>query len=317
MREVLKSYLEYICGKDNVEVDALLSEKTNFKIGGPAKFFVTVPNKAVLLRLVSALKFIEEDFFIIGGGYNILAGDYGFDGVVVKLGFSEILDNGPFLYADAGARLGDVLNFAKERTLSGLEFAVGIPGTVGGAVFMNAGAYGGQLSDVLVCADVLVDGAVVNMNATELRLKYRTSIFQKRKDWIILGAYFYLSSGNHDDIEAKQNELFQKRLASQPYYEASAGSTFRRPRPTFYVGTTIRDLGLQGLVIGGAQISEKHAGFIINKGGATARDVIKVVNTIKREVYKKFGVRLRLENVRLGRFTKSLPLHPSKAPAGS
>jgi len=300
MKQVLQNYLEHICGADFVEANALLSEKTNFKIGGPAKFFVRVMSKAILLKLVSALKFIEEDFFIIGGGYNILASDNGYDGVVIKCEFAEILDNGPFVYADAGASLGDVVNFAMEKNLSGLEWAIGIPGTVGGAVFMNAGAYGGEVKDVLVCADILIDGQVVNMNATQLNLSYRTSVFQKKHDWIIIGAYFYLRCGDGAKIKKKQDELFKKRLASQPYYENSAGSTFRRPRPDFYVGTTIQELGLSGYTVGGAQVSTKHAGFIVNNGSATARDVKKLIAHIKRRVYQSHGVRLKPEVILIG-----------------
>jgi len=299
VRNVLKSYLEHLCGEEFVHEDKPLAELTNFRIGGPAKFFVRVQNKANLIRLVSALTFVEEDFFVIGGGFNILASDDGFDGVVINLDFAEILDNGTFIYADAGAKMDDVLEFAKERALSGLEWAIGLPGTVGGAVFMNAGAYGGEIKDVVVCVDVLTEGQVVNMDATKLKFSYRTSIFQKKKDWIILGAYFYLKNGKICEIVKKQEELFAKRLTSQPYHDASAGSTFRRPRPDFYVGTAIKELGLQGTSVGGAQVSTKHAGFIVNNGGATAADVEKLVRKIKRAVYTAYNERLQTEYVQL------------------
>ena len=300
MKHVLKNYLEHICGKEFVEQDKPLSELTSFKIGGPAKFFVRAQNKATLLRLVSALNFIEENFFVIGGGFNILAGDGGYDGVIIKCDFDEILDNGPFIYADAGAKMGDVLEFAKDKNLSGLEWAIGIPGTVGGMVYMNAGAFGGEIADVLVCVDVLVDDQVVNINAQDLKLGYRKSIFQKQKDWIILGAYFYLRKGFKEAIEKTQNIYLKKRTTSQPTDMPNAGSTFRRPKPTFYVGSTIQSLGLQGYTVGGAQISTKHAGFIVNNGGATCRDVKKIIKHVKRCVFEKFGERLRPEYVTLG-----------------
>jgi len=296
MKQVLKNYLEHLCGEEFVFMDFPLSELTSFKIGGPAKFFVSVQSKAVLIRLLSALHFIEEKNFIIGGGTKVLASDKGYDGVVIKLDFAEILDNGTFVYADAGAKFQDVLEFAKDKELSGLEWAAGLPGTVGGAIFMNAGAYGKEISDVVVCVDVLVNGNVVNMDATQLCFSHRTSIFQKNK-WVVLGAYFYLEHGKKSAIQKKQNETFKKRISSQPYFTPSAGSTFRRPRPDFFVGTAIQELGLQGLCIGGAQVSTKHAGFIVNNGGATAQDVKKIIEQIKKEVYKKYKERLRPEYV--------------------
>jgi len=298
MRQVLKSYIEYICGCESVEENVMLSTRTTFRIGGPAKFFVTVDSKEQLVRLVSALKFIEEPFFIIGLGANILASDKGFDGVVIKLCFDEIVDNENFVYVDAGASLGKVVNFAKERGLSGLEWACGIPGTIGGATFMNAGAFGGSMSDVVTMVDVLQGAEVKTIDATQLDFGYRSSAFQLNRDWIILGVYLYLKKGDKKDIEKKQKEYLKKRNSIQPQ-EPSAGSIFKKPSEGFYVGKVVEELGLKGLSVGRAMISDKHAGFIINKGGAKSQDVEEIINIIKEKVLQKYCVVLNEEVIRI------------------
>ena len=295
VKSILKSYLVYLCGEENVEEDVPLSTKTTFCIGGPAKFFVVVPSKEVLKRLVSALRFIEEKFYVLGLGANTLALDEGYDGVVVKLGFSEIVENATFVYADAGVILGDLVNFASERGMSGMEWATGIPATVGGAIFMNAGAHGYSMADICVCVDVLIDGEVVNMHTKQLKLGYRTSVFHKKREWIILGAYFSLSRGDRQEIESNC-ALFQNKRSGTPELGPSAGSVFKRPRQDFYVGKAVDELGFRGKCIGGACVSEKHAGIIVNKGGATSKDVLSLVKLIKKEVYKKHGIRLQMEN---------------------
>ena len=304
MQKVLKSYLEYLCGAKNVGENVLLSTKTTFQIGGAAKFFVTVRSREVLLKLLSALNYIEEPWFIIGAGANLLAPDKGFDGVVIKLGFDEIVQNGAFLYADAGCSLGKLAMEAQRRLLSGLEWLVGIPGTVGGGVYMNAGAYGGSFSDCCVCVDVLrndEEGFVIEtIDAPRLKFAYRKSIFQRRKNWVILGAYFHLSHGVAKDIQAKMNENNEKRRKSIPT-QPSGGSTFRKPAPDFYVGTTIERLGFKGGRIGGAMVSDKHAGIIVNVGGATEKDVLELAKKIKKVVFDETGARLELEYERISK----------------
>lgn len=295
MEQVLKSYLEYICGKENVGENVVLSSKTTFKIGGPARWFVTVPTKEALMRLISTLNYIEQKWFVIGTGANILASDNGYDGVIIRLGFRDIIDNGCFVYADAGAALKRLCNFAREQSLSGLEFASGIPGTVGGALFMNAGAHGGQISDVVAMADVLVDGEVKTLNALELSFKYRHSIFHKKPGWIILGAYFFLKKcADKTEIAAKEQMLASVRMQSQPT-EPSAGSVFKRPSPDFAVGKAIDELGLKGTRIGGARISDKHAGFIINTGNATCKDVLALIKLVRRKIKQKHDLYLQTE----------------------
>jgi len=295
MDQILKSYLEYICGKENVQEFVALSTKTTFRIGGPARWFVTVPTKEALVRLVSALNFIEQPWFVIGAGANVLAADKGYDGVCLRLGFSEIADNGCFIYADAGASLRKLSNFAREHGLSGLEFAAGIPGTVGGAVFMNAGAHGGEMAGVVAMADVLIGGEIKSLDVRELRFGHRDSIFRRRRDWIILGAYFFLK--NHkttDEIAATEAMFAAVRRESQPL-QASAGSIFRRPHPDFAVGEVVDKLGLKGVQIGGARISDKHAGFIVNTGGATSKDVLALIKLIRKKVKQEHNVNLKTE----------------------
>jgi len=297
MNQILKTYLEHICGSENVFENLPLSQKTTFKIGGSAKFFVVARSKEILFKLISALRYIEEKFFIIGNGSNLLVSDKGYDGVVVKLGSAEIIDNGPFVYVDAGVSLAKVMAFARDKELTGLEWSVGIPATVGGAVYMNAGAHGSAMSDTVVCVDILIDGQLKTLQSTQLKFSYRKSIFQKQKDWIILGAYFHLKKDKISSITKREKEYKTKR-AGQPI-EPSAGSTFKRPANDFFVGKVVEELGLKGRQIGNAQISDKHAGFIVNKGGATAKDVDRLISTIRKRVFEKHGVRLKLEYERV------------------
>jgi len=294
MDAVLKTYLEYICGKENVECDVSISTKTTLRVGGPAKFFVIVAGKEILIRLISALDYIDTPYYIIGNGSNILAHDKGFDGVLIKLGFNEIVHNGSFIYADAGVSLAKVAKFARTNNLSGLEWTSGIPATVGGAVYMNAGAHGSNIADVVVCVDILKNGEIVNLDSEKLGFCYRKSIFHKKKDWIILGAYFFLKSGDGLDIYKKELEYRERRILSQPW-EPNAGSTFKRPREDFYVGSAIEELGLKGKRVGGAEVSTKHAGFIINKGNAKYSDVMKLVRMIKKEIKERHEINLKLE----------------------
>jgi len=295
MEQVLTSYLEYICGKENVAEFVPMQTKTTFRIGGPARWFVTVPTKEALMRLISTLNYIEQRWFIIGTGANLLVSDDGYNGVVIKLGFKDIIDNGCFIYADAGASLKRLCNFAREQLLSGLEFATGIPATVGGAVYMNAGAHGGQISDVVAMVDVLIGGEVKTLDARKLGFDYRKSVFHKRANWIILGAYFYLKKcSDKTEIIAKEQEFTTRRLQSQPA-SPSAGSVFKRPSPDFAVGKAVDELGLKGTQIGGACISDKHAGFIVNTGNATCDDVLRLIKLVRKKIKQKHNIYLQTE----------------------
>lgn len=295
MEQVLKSYLEHTVGAENVRENISMRTKTTLRIGGNARFYVEVQSKESLVRLVGALKYIDYPYFVIGLGANLLCPDEGYNGVVIRLMFKDIIDNQCFIYADAGATLRSVCKFACERELSGLEWAVGIPATIGGAVFMNAGAHGGEISQVVAMVDVLTTyGEIKTLDHKQLKFGHRKSVFHNKPDWVILGAYFYLNAGSKESIIALENEYLQKRKNTQPT-EPNAGSVFRRPAPDFAVGKAIDELGLKGKAIGGAKVSEKHAGFIVNTGEATAADVLALIKLIKREVFKTYKVRLTPE----------------------
>lgn len=308
MEQVLRGYLEHICGRENVRENVELSTKTTFRIGGPARFFVVVKSKEKLARLVSALLFIEYPWRIIGGGSNILASDRGFEGVVIRLGFCEIIENGNFVYADAGASLAGLCKRAVELGQGGLEFACGIPGTVGGAVRGNAGAFGSCVGEHIVIVDVLRGGEIVSVEARECGFGYRRSAFKRNGD-IILGAYFHLQSAPPEEIRKRMEELGERRRASQPA-GASAGSVFKNPETasallfskTFMTAETrtsagemIERAGLKGVRVGGAEVSRAHGNFIVNVGGATSGDVEALVRVVRKRVREMFGVRLALE----------------------
>ena len=295
VEKVLLSYLEHICGKVNVRENVPLSNLTTFNIGGPARFVVTVQTKDALVRLVSALIYIEYPFKIIGSGSNILASDDGFDGVVVKLGFREIVENGNFIYADAGASLVSVSKRACELGFSGVEFACGIPGTIGGAVIGNVGAFGSCMKDIVVMVDVLEieTGEIRSLDNIECGFDYRESLFKSSTKYIILGAYLGLLKDDKNNIQFRMDMNNQKRIESQPK-GSCAGSIFRNPTG-YSAGAIIDGLGLKGTRVGGAVISDKHANFIMNDGNATAKDVTDLINMIQERAQKEKGLDLLLE----------------------
>ncbi|MDR1917969.1 MAG: UDP-N-acetylmuramate dehydrogenase [Christensenellaceae bacterium] len=292
MKDILLNYLVHICGAENVAENVPLSQKTTFRIGGNARYFVTVPTANALFRLLSALNFLEQKYFIIGLGANILADSSGYNGVIIKLGFNKITHNDEFIYADAGAKLGVVANYARENGLSGLEWCVGIPATIGGACFMNCGAFGKSMEDVVAMVDVIYDGEIKTLTNKEIAYSYRHSIFQDRP-MIIIGAYLKMTKGDPEQIGAAMKEILIKR--SNHPKEPSAGSVFLRPYDGFYVGKEIEKLGLKGHTVGGAKVSDEHANFIINNGGATSDDVLNLIDEIKTKVKSATGVELRHE----------------------
>lgn len=277
--------------------DEPLKKHTSFKIGGNAKLFV-VPESDSALSLL--LKKCNEDgvrTLILGNGSNMLVSDEGIDAVVILMlreaGEIKLLDE-TTVYCDAGVSLTRLCRFALENSLSGLEFAFGIPGSVGGAVYMNAGAYGGEIKDVITKCDYLTpDGDCCSMEAKDMALGYRTSIFNKN-NCVITGAYFSLKKDSPDLIKDRMNDFLSRRKDKQPLEYPSAGSTFKRPEG-YFAGALIEQSGLKGYSIGGAQVSEKHAGFVINKGNATAKDVVSLVEYIKKKVKEDSGVDLEPE----------------------
>lgn len=273
-----------------------LAAHCTFKIGGPAQLFVQPQTEQQLCSAAALCKEQAVRYYLLGNGSNILFADEGFAGVVIDISAlgSDIAVEGNTLTAGAGVRLAALCRAALEHGLSGLEFAYGIPGTVGGAVYMNAGAYGGEMKDVLTVVRYLTaEGEVVQASAAELDLSYRHSIFEENGG-CILSAQFALQPGNAADIRAKLDELMAKRADKQPLDKPSAGSTFKRPEG-YYAGTLIDQTGLKGLTVGGAQVSEKHAGFVINTGSATCADVRELIRRVQEAVYRAHGVRLEPE----------------------
>jgi len=280
--------------------DEPLNKHTTFKIGGNAKFLIEIDSEKNLLELVNYLREKNIKFFVLGKGSNILASDDGFDGVILKISnkFSEVLQlNESEIYCTAGTSLSELCLFALDKSLSGLEFAYGIPGTAGGALFMNAGAYGGEMKDVILAARYIdKKGDINTINVKDMNLSYRHSIFSENTDNIIVDMTLRLEEGDKAEIKAKMDELLQKRKDKQPLEFPSAGSTFKRPEGS-YASLLIEQCGLKGMTVGGAQVSEKHSGFVINKGGATFSDVIELADEVRKTVKEKTGYVLELEPI--------------------
>lgn len=302
--EIVKKLID-INGEKQVAESEPMSRHTTFRIGGPAKVFVSPDNIEKIIKTIELLKNEKCDYFILGNGSNILAADEGYDGVVVStenlknLNIEREESNETFIYAEAGVMLSRAAVLASESLLTGLEFAGGIPGTVGGAVSMNAGAYGGEIKDIIVSADVLMsDGTVVKLTRDELELSYRSSIVQKEK-MIVLSAEFALKKGNKSEILDKMKDFSQRRRDKQPLEYASAGSTFKRPEG-YFAGKLIDDAGLRGYRVGNVMVSEKHCGFVVNMGGGTCEEAKAVINHVREEVDKQFGVTLEMEVRKLG-----------------
>ena len=301
MSDEIVTRLINITGKDNVRINEPMKNHTTFKIGGPAQYYVTPESVNQIQEVVSLCRNMNIPLHVIGNGSNILVGDDGVDGVVLALfnTFSdyEIKDN--VITAQAGMSLIKLAVIALREGLTGLEFASGIPGSVGGAVYMNAGAYDGQMKDVVTSVTVLDEaGNIRILGRDELDMGYRTSAVAKN-NMIVLQVVIELKSGDKEQIKARMNQLSELRKQKQPLEYPSAGSTFKRPEG-YFAGKLIADAGLKGYSIGGAAVSEKHAGFVVNMGGATAKDVVELTDYIKKRIMEQFGVTLELEIKRIG-----------------
>lgn len=305
--------MQDIAGEEKVLTDEPMKKHTTFMTGGPADYFVMPQTTEQLDKLVKLAKNRNIPYYIIGKGSNLLVSDAGFRGVVIQLydKFAEfellekceISENKAFdkkyMRVKAGLSLIRLGKIAAESGLTGFEFASGIPGTVGGAVVMNAGAYGKEMKDVLVSTTIMDnDGNIRTLSVEELDLGYRTSIIAK-KSWIVLEAVIALKNGDRDEIQKRMSELAEKRMEKQPLGYPSAGSTFKRPEG-YFAGKLIEDAGLKGAFVGGAKVSDKHAGFVINTGAATSKDIIDLTDMIVQKVYEKYGVKLELEVKKLG-----------------
>ena len=281
--------------KDNIKIDEKLSSYVNFKVGGPADILLIPDSKEQVKKSIGICRENNIPVYVIGNGSNILVRDGGFRGVVISLkGVHNITVNDERIEAECGVMLKEVSDKAMENSLTGFEFACGIPGTIGGAVFMNAGAYDGEISHVVESAEVIDENCnIINLTNEELDFGYRSSLVMK-KGYIVLSAVFKLKKGQVKTIKELVNDLTNKRESKQPLEYPSAGSTFKRPTG-YFAGKLIQDAGLKGYSIGGAAVSEKHSGFVINKGNATAKDITDLIEHIQDEVKKQFGVDLHTE----------------------
>ena len=303
MNKIFYEALVKVLDEDQIKPEEPMKNHVTFRVGGPADFFVTPKNYEELRWVLKCCAKYEMPCYIMGNGSNLLVSDQGYRGVVIQL-FRQLNDiqcEGNVIRAQAGALLSAVANRALEEKLTGFEFAAGIPGTLGGACVMNAGAYGGEMKDVLKSVTVLTrEGERITLQKNELELGYRTSIIAK-KDYIVLEAEIELKAGDAEEIKAVMDDLKERRTTKQPLEYPSAGSTFKRPEG-YFAGKLIQESGLQGFQVGGAQVSEKHCGFVINKDQATAADIAELIRQVQDRVEEKFGVRLETEVKRLGEF---------------
>ena len=286
--------------RDHLRIDEPMAQHTTFRVGGPADYMYFPDSETDLLTAIDCARCADIPCMIIGNGSNLVVRDGGIRGMVIVLGdaFADIRAEDTRIIAQTGASMAKTASFAQEHGLSGLEFASGIPGTLGGGCAMNAGAYGGQISDVLVSARVLLDGEIRSLGRDEMQMGYRTTLPLTRGG-IILSAMFELRRDDPDAILARMKDLNARRREKQPLNLPSAGSMFKRPEG-HYAGALIQECGLKGARIGGAQVSEKHAGFVVNAGGATAADILKLVALVQRTVLEKTGIALEMEPRVLG-----------------
>lgn len=303
MSASMYDYIRTIVPEERLLFHEPMSRHTTFRVGGEAECMAVVETKEELSQLISYLGRIEQDYFVLGNGSNLLVGDKGYRGIIVKLGprLSAVGVEKNHIAAGAGALLSKVAFAARDAGLSGLEFAAGIPGSIGGAIVMNAGAYGGEMKQVVQMVRVIdKEGEILTLDNDTMEFGYRTSIIRDRP-FIVLGVVLKLTPGNEEEISARMEELMKQRKSKQPLEYPSAGSTFKRPEG-YYAGKLIMDAGLRGYRIGGAQVSEKHCGFVINRGGASAADIREVIEEVQERVKDRFHVRLEREVIFLGDF---------------
>ena len=302
----MQNIYELLCGcagGENVRRQEPMSLHTTFRIGGPADLFVTPGSIQAVADSIRICKETQTPYAVIGNGSNLLVSDTGYRGVIIQIGrnLNQVSVNGKEIRAQAGAMLSVIAKTALSESLTGFEFASGIPGTLGGAAVMNAGAYGGEMKDVLTEVTVLTrEGEIRTVPAEKLEMGYRTSLAAKN-GWIILEAVLKFQKGDAEAIRGRMEELKMQRVTKQPLDLLSAGSTFKRPEG-YFAGKLIMDAGLRGFTVGGAQISEKHCGFVVNKGGATAEDVRNLICAVQKKVQEDAGVKLEPEVKFLGEF---------------
>lgn len=303
MNVALYEYLTEVLGRENVLEQEPMRRHTTFQVGGEAEYFAKIQEKSQLITIMDYLRKTEQPYFVLGNGSNILVSDKGYEGVILDLsaGLKNIKIEGKRVTAEAGALLSTVAVRACEADLAGFEFAAGIPGTIGGAIVMNAGAYDGEMKQVVESVTVLGgDGEIMVLDNETMEFGYRSSII-KNRPFIVMETVLRLEEGDKEQIKGRMEELNKRRREKQPLNYPSAGSTFKRPEGHF-AGKLIMDAGLRGFRIGGARVSEKHCGFVINEGNATATDVADVIDEVIERVRDKFGVTLETEIIKLGDF---------------
>ena len=292
-----------IVGEENVHTDEPMSRHTTFRIGGNADYFVKPGNADEVAAVIVVCREYNIPYFILGHGSNLLVSDDGYRGMIINImdNMDSVTVDGRIITAQAGAMLVRVSVMARDNALTGLEFASGIPGTIGGAVYMNAGAYGGEMKNVVKTVRAIDEyGRIYELDSEKMDFSYRHSIVEERK-LIVLEVTLELEHGSREAIDDRMKELAEARRSKQPLEYPSAGSTFKRPEG-YFAGKLIMDAGLRGYSVGGAQVAEKHCGFVINKGGATASDVVELIRDVQHDVDDKFGVTLEPEVKMLGEF---------------
>ena len=307
MKENMKNRFETILGQDRILMEEPMKKHTTFRLGGPADFFLCPSDVNQIPEIIHICREEGIPWFVLGNGSNLLVSDQGYRGVVIQIykNMNQITVEGTRIYAQAGALLSAVSKKAMEAGLTGMEFASGIPGTLGGAAVMNAGAYGGEMKDILVSVTVLTDeGEQKVLKVEDLNLGYHTSVI-KEKGYIVLDVVLQLQVGDRDAIRNRMEELKVQRVTKQPLEYPSAGSTFKRPEG-YFAGKLIEDAGLRGYRVGGAQVSEKHCGFVINTGDATTSDVVQLIHDVQNIIWNKFKIKLEPEVKFLGNFTEGL-----------
>ena len=301
--EAVYEYIRANVPEEDILTEEPMSRHTTFRIGGEAACFIRISSEEQLRKLIPYFENVGVEYFVLGKGSNLLVGDKGYPGVILQISDAcqQIEAEENRLQVQAGAALSKVALFAMERGLEGLEFAAGIPGTVGGGVVMNAGAYGGEMKQVVESVRVLSsEGEILTLDNDTMEFGYRTSIIRNR-NFTVLSVTFRLREGNREEIRARIEDFQKRRMEKQPLNYPSAGSTFKRPEG-YFAGKLIMDAGLRGFQIGDARVSDKHCGFVVNVGKATARDVTDVIEDVQERVRERFGVSLEREVIYLGEF---------------
>lgn len=297
----IKEKLTAVVGSGSLFENTMMKEQVSFRVGGPADFLVLPKTSEELCKVLSFLRSESIPYYLMGNGSNLLVRDKGFRGVIVKTREIDGIEvDGSTITAGAGALLGKTASAALDAGLTGMEFASGIPGTLGGAIVMNAGAYGGEMKDIVKSVDVITDaGEKLTIDGADCDFGYRHSVIQEHPGWVVTRVAIALSPGDHEVIEAEMNELNRRRREKQPLNYPSAGSTFRRPEG-YFAGKLIQDAGMKGFRVGGAMVSDKHSGFVVNVDDATAEDVLAVIHAVQDKVKEKFGVELQTEVITIG-----------------